>query len=110
MPIRITRRGGLWIPVCAAILSTMALVPGPTRAADPCTCEHRESIRQELENALYEAQFFTALSKRLREVQQRQIEVDKDPTHRDSGLSVLAVSAQARAAIMARNSSSRIQR
>ena len=74
----------------------------PAAGADVCSCKNLESLQQELENALFEATFFSDLSGRLREIEQKQIEVNKDPTHRDSGLSVLAASANARAEIMAR--------
>lgn len=71
------------------------------KSDESCSCKNLESLQQELENALYEAKFFAELSRKLKEIEQRQIEINKDPAHPDSGLSVLAVSGEARKKIMA---------
>jgi len=72
------------------------------KADESCSCKNLESLQQELENALYEAKFFGALAARLKAIELKQIEINKDPAHPDSGRSVLAVSGQARQEIMAR--------
>ncbi len=88
----------------AAILLSLAYPASAAlagKADESCSCKNLESLQQELENALYEAKFFAELSRRLKEIELKQIEINKDPAHPDSGRSVLAVSGQARQKIMA---------
>jgi hypothetical protein len=84
--------------VIATALSLATVRPG--LAAETCSCKHLESLQQELENAVYEAQFFAELSKRLQQVEQDQIEANKDPTNPDADRPVLVVSGQAKEKIM----------
>ncbi|MFT3987393.1 hypothetical protein [Aestuariivirga sp.] len=71
-------------------------------SGDACSCKNLTSLQQEVENADYEKQFFTTLSERLKAIEAKQVEVNKDPTNPDSGRSVLAVSGNARKEIMAK--------
>lgn len=72
------------------------------RALDGCSCKNLESLQQELENAIYEADFFAKLSKRLDAVEKKQADINEnDPTNPDAGRLVLQVSANARDQIMA---------
>lgn len=86
----------------AVFAIAVAVAHAPAFAAsEPCACKHLESVQQELENAQYEAKFFADLSKRLDAVEKKQADLNKNqPTHRDSGRSVLATSANERSAIM----------
>lgn len=92
-------------PALAPAALILWLLPLESVLASPeaCQCKHLESLQQELENALYEADFFAGLSKRLDAIEKKQADLNKnDPANRDAGVSPGSASKQARDAIMTR--------
>lgn len=83
-----------------ALVSAIAASAGAADAApEACACKHLESVQQELENAEYLTRYFADQAKRLEAIEKRQTEINKDPTHPDSGRSVVSQTAQARDAM-----------
>ena len=84
-------------------VALMVVIPGPAysgNAGQSCSCQNLESLQQEVANAEYEAKFFADLARRLKAIEDKQVEINKDATNPDSGRSVLAVSGTARKDIM----------
>lgn len=82
------------------LVAAIAASSGAADAApEACACKHLESLQQELENAEYLTRYFADQAKRLEAIEKRQVEINKDPTHPDSGRSVVNQTAQARDAM-----------
>ena len=74
--------------LAAATVTAILASEGVADAApEACACKHLESVQQELENAEYLQRFYVEVAKRLEVIEKRQAEIDKDPTHKNAGLS-----------------------
>lgn len=88
--------------IAPALLVALALT-GAARAdaGKSCTCQNLESLQQETENAAYEAQFFKDMAAKLKAIEDKQDDLNKNhPSDRDAGRSVMVLSGQAREEIM----------
>jgi hypothetical protein len=88
--------------LAAASAAFVALLSPARASTDTCACKHLESVQQELENAEYLSRYFADLAKRLEAIEQKQKDINKDPTHPDSGRSTLQQTARARDEIKAK--------